>query len=263
MSSEQTAMVVVAAVIVQDGQVLLRQRRESHIPENVGKWELPGGSVHFGEPFDLALRREIREELNLEIHVGRLLHSQINTYTNGVDYLVLYYACTLIGIVQHAFGVGVMLVEPSKVIDRTAIFGTLPGTVEAVSKLDEAVAMRSPFSFAQHAAGFQSPEQTLLILTYELGKVIEYRHKANCYGEEGYYSDANQRKEMSDLISMARYYCEQRGWDFEELMALGEEAYLERMEDLEEHGKVREFCQECGRGPPMHEPDCSHNEKMY
>lgn len=61
------------------------------------------------------------------------------------------------------------------------------------------------FSFTDHAIGFQSKEQTLLILTYELG--------------------------------MARYYCEQKGWDFQALMQLGEEAYLERMEDIKKHGK--------------------------
>lgn len=94
----------------------------------------------------------------------------------------------------------------------------------------------SDFSFAEHAIGHQSPEQTLLILTYELGKMIEYNHKARIYGETGYYSDANQRKEMSDLISMTRYYCEQKGWNFEKLIQLGEEAYLERMDDIKQYG---------------------------
>lgn len=93
------------------------------------------------------------------------------------------------------------------------------------------------FSFSKHAVGYQSPEQTLLILTYEVGKVIEYSHKAIIYGAQGYYSDANQQKEMSDVISMTRYYCELRGWDYEELKKLGEEAYLERMEDIKKYGK--------------------------
>lgn len=92
------------------------------------------------------------------------------------------------------------------------------------------------FSFVEHAVGYQSFEQTLSILTYELGHVIEYNHKARIYDAAAYYSDANQQKEMSDLISMARYYCEQKGWDYGALEQLGEEGYLERMEDIREHG---------------------------
>ena len=92
------------------------------------------------------------------------------------------------------------------------------------------------FSFITLAVGPQSMEQTLLIMTYELGKLIEYFHKANRYGKTAYYSDANQQKEMSDLISMVRYYCEQKGWDFEALKWYGEEGYRDRMADLRAHG---------------------------
>ena len=180
--------------------------------------------------------REVIEELGLEISVGRLLHSQINTYSDGIDYLVLFYECKPFGNATYGVGSGVMFVEPSKASGTTKVFGTLPGTLEAISKLAKVEPLERAFSFAQNAAGPQSPEQTLLIMTYELGKVIEYRHKANCYGATGYYSDENQQKEMSDMISMVRYYCEQRNWDFEELMTLGEDAYLDRMEDLRNHG---------------------------
>jgi hypothetical protein len=92
------------------------------------------------------------------------------------------------------------------------------------------------FSFVKTSANEQPPEQTLLVMTYELGKVIEYHHKAKVYGATAYYSDSNQQKEMSDLISMARMFCEQKGWDFQELTNLGEECYMERMADIRQHG---------------------------
>lgn len=91
------------------------------------------------------------------------------------------------------------------------------------------------FSFSKNSVGFQSPEQTLLILLYELGHLAEYRHRGNVYGPSAYWSETNQKKEMSDLISMARYYCEQRGWDYEELKKYGEEGYIDRMNDMREH----------------------------
>lgn len=68
------------------------------------------------------------------------------------------------------------------------------------------------FSFKAHAVGPQSIQQTHLIMAYELGRLIEYNHKANIYGASGYYCNANQQKEMSDLISMLRYYGELCSW---------------------------------------------------
>jgi len=261
MSSDQTATVVVAAVIVQDGKVLLRQKKESHIPENVGRWEFSGGKVNHGESFADALRREVKEELNLEIRVGRLLHSQINTYSNGVDYLVLFYACTLFGTVEYFPGSGVMFVEPS-VLSDTA---TLPGTLEAISHLGEVTAQRDAFSFVKNDVCNQTLDETLHILTYELGRLVENHHKAKRYGEQGYLGSA--QKEMAGLISMCRMYCEQKGWYYDGLIGLGEEDYLERMEDLRKHcvstNYRRELCAECGRTLPMHDPKCSQNEKMY
>ena len=94
----------------------------------------------------------------------------------------------------------------------------------------------SDFSFVKNSANTQSKEQTLLVLTYELGKLIEYNHKANIYGATGYYCDANQQKEASDIISMLRMYCEQKGWNFEDLIKLGEEAYMDRMNDIKKYG---------------------------
>jgi len=97
------------------------------------------------------------------------------------------------------------------------------------------------FSFSKNSVGFQSPEQTLLILLYELGHLAEYRHRENVYGPSAYWSKDNQKKEMSDLISMARYYCEQRGWDYEELKEYGEKGYIDRMNDMKDHGiKLKE-----------------------
>ncbi len=82
----------------------------------------------------------------------------------------------------------------------------------------------------------QTLDETLHVLTYELGKVIEYYHKAKRYGATNYYCVENQQKEVSDLISMTRYYCEQRGWDYNALTLLGEQAYLERQDDLRQYG---------------------------
>jgi len=90
------------------------------------------------------------------------------------------------------------------------------------------------FSFVENDVYNQTPDETLHVMTYELGALIECHHKAKRYGEQGYVGLA--KKQMSDLISMCRMYCEQKGWDFRELMKFGEESYLECMEDLRKYG---------------------------
>ena len=57
--------VAVAVLVRSDGAVLLAQRPVSKVYP--GYWEFPGGKIEPGEPLVDALRREIREELGIEI----------------------------------------------------------------------------------------------------------------------------------------------------------------------------------------------------
>ena len=102
---------------------------------------------------------------------------------------------------------------------------------------DRKVLADGSFSFVANSADNVTPERILLILVYEIGKLIEYRIKAQICGESGYYSVANQQKEMADVISMVRMYCEMRGWNFEELMKYGEDCYMDRMDDIRQYGQ--------------------------
>jgi 8-oxo-dGTP diphosphatase len=57
--------VAVAVLIRSDGAALLAQRPETKVYP--GYWEFPGGKIEPGEPVPEALRREVREELGVEI----------------------------------------------------------------------------------------------------------------------------------------------------------------------------------------------------
>jgi 8-oxo-dGTP diphosphatase len=61
---------VVAAVIREGNAIFATQRGYG---EFEGMWEFPGGKIEAGETPEVALMREIREELNVEISVGNLL----------------------------------------------------------------------------------------------------------------------------------------------------------------------------------------------
>ncbi len=62
-----------AFVINSKGELLLCKRSMKARNEK-GKWEAPGGQVHFGETREQAIKREIREELGIEIEIIRVLN---------------------------------------------------------------------------------------------------------------------------------------------------------------------------------------------
>jgi len=77
---------VVAALVYQNWRFLIAKRRAGDTFG--GFWEFPGGTVDAGESKEEALKREIKEELDVDIDVGREVyrlsaetpHSMITIY---------------------------------------------------------------------------------------------------------------------------------------------------------------------------------------
>jgi len=63
---------VTAAVIEKDGRVLIAKRKRAYLGY---LWEFPGGKMEEGESLEECLKREIEEELGIEIEVGGYLCS--------------------------------------------------------------------------------------------------------------------------------------------------------------------------------------------
>jgi 8-oxo-dGTP diphosphatase len=72
---------VVAAVIEQNGLVLIAQRKLGG--RHALKWEFPGGKVEPGETPEAALQRELREELGIEAVMGEEMAGYDVRYPGG------------------------------------------------------------------------------------------------------------------------------------------------------------------------------------
>jgi 8-oxo-dGTP diphosphatase len=92
-SEPRPRKLVVAGLIVDDaGRVLVTQRRaDQALPL---QWEFPGGKLESGESPEVALARELAEELGVRAEIGRIWDALFHAYPD-FDLLMLVYRCRL------------------------------------------------------------------------------------------------------------------------------------------------------------------------
>lgn len=81
---------VAAAVVVKDNKYLCVQRCRSQFLYISEHWEFPGGKVRIGESDHEALVREIKEEMDWDIYVGRCLGTVEQDYPDFSITLTAY-----------------------------------------------------------------------------------------------------------------------------------------------------------------------------
>jgi len=69
---------VVAGLILKDGKVILAKRKKGDPLE--GLWEFPGGKVEEGENLFEAIKREMKEELNIRVKPIKVLTEITHSY---------------------------------------------------------------------------------------------------------------------------------------------------------------------------------------
>ena len=94
MSAGRRRIVVAAAVISRDDRYFVTRRQAGVHLE--GYWEFPGGKCEPDETLDDCLRREIREELGVEVVVGRPMLTVSHAYPDR-DVELRFFECELKG----------------------------------------------------------------------------------------------------------------------------------------------------------------------
>lgn len=92
--SERKFLQVVGAVFIKNGAVFAAMRGASKYAYIANKYEFPGGKIEDGESPQEALKRELREEMDLDAVIGRHYMTAEHTYPD-FDIVLQIYLCEM------------------------------------------------------------------------------------------------------------------------------------------------------------------------
>ncbi len=120
---------VVAALIIRNGRILICRRP----PEKARGllWEFVGGKVEYGETKKRALKRECREELEVEVQVGKRFMSVVHEYPDLKIRLTVYWAEITAGEPHPTEHVEIRWISP----DEIPSFEFCPADTEILEKI--------------------------------------------------------------------------------------------------------------------------------
>ena len=122
---------VTAAIIIENGKILLTQRAENSSLPNM--WEFPGGKIEPNETPKNCLIRELKEELNITASVGELFTKTIYKYNFGEIELLFFFANITSGEIKLNVHKDYKLVTPSDLLK----YNLAPADIEAAKMLQD------------------------------------------------------------------------------------------------------------------------------
>jgi 8-oxo-dGTP diphosphatase len=123
--SKARAINVVAGLIFRGGRLLVCQRNVS--ADFPLKWEFPGGKVEGNESDLEALRRELKEELDIEMRDAVLAWTHKHTYRDGPTVALRFYNVRMFdGEAKNMVFEQICWLEPSTLEELDFLDGDLP-----------------------------------------------------------------------------------------------------------------------------------------
>lgn len=124
-------LAVCAAVIEHRGKILLTERPADK--QQGGFWEFPGGKIDPGESPHQALKRELREELAIDITVGPVLETIYHHYSWGSVLIIAYLCNWQAGKIEHLEVANHAWVKP----EQLSNYKILPADQPIIEKLQK------------------------------------------------------------------------------------------------------------------------------
>ena len=93
-------LVAVGAIVAENGRVLMARRGKEF---SYGLWSVPGGAVHLGEDLKAAARREIKEELGIEVDLTDVIEI-MERVTRDAEGRIQYHYVVIDYLARHVGG---------------------------------------------------------------------------------------------------------------------------------------------------------------
>jgi len=108
MEKQYSRVGVGVMILNQEGQVLLGLRQGSH---GAGEWSFPGGGIEFGDTMEKTVKKEVKEETNLDVDDLELVSvaDEMRYLNEGKQYV-------MIGFKVNSFSGELKLMEPDKFV---------------------------------------------------------------------------------------------------------------------------------------------------
>ena len=122
---------VVAAIIFYKNKILATQRKYSKNSEISLKFEFPGGKVRLNEKKEIALVREIKEELDLKIENIKFYYKNTFDYSN-INVQLFFYTCNI-----NSFSINLKVHNSFKLLDVNQLLSVewLKGNYSVIKKI--------------------------------------------------------------------------------------------------------------------------------
>lgn len=114
-----------ALLRLEDKYLICKRDSKGSMP---GLWEFPGGKLEVGESLEDCIKRELKEELDIDAKIGKLFTSYIYSYSHITYHLFFYEILSFEGVIKMNVHKKIIW----ETVDRFKYYDFLPGDIPLI-----------------------------------------------------------------------------------------------------------------------------------